>query len=279
MKEKITALLIVIITLILCLTFTSNGFENVNAAEVRKVEEIKIQDNTFIIERVEEFNDENLLNYTLEELKTLIDDYRKKQWEANEVVESAKKLGWPSNSEAIQSANVEWINAQRAIEVYTARYNELYEEAGLAKWEIKKAEYPAATQVWLFMKDLGWNDYVCAGIMGNLMAEVGGQTLNLQYTLCGKNYYGMCQWSRGYSEIWGAGLTEQCNFLRDTIQYEIDTFGKLYAKGFNFNSFLNMSDEKEAALAFAKTYERCNSKYYAIRQKNATKAYNYFVNN
>ena len=74
--------------------------------------------------------------------------------------------------------------------------------------------------------------------MGNLMAEVGGQTLNLQYTLCGKNYYGMCQWSRGYSEIWGAGLTAQCDFLRDTIQYEIDTFGKLYAKGFNFNSFL-----------------------------------------
>lgn len=277
MKAKITALIIVVITLLLTLSFTSNGLETVNA-EVREVREIKVEEN-LAVEKIEEFKDENLLSYDIEQLKFLIEEYRKKQWEANEVVESAKKLGWPSNSDPIRSANYEWLNAQRAIEVYTERYEVLYKEKGLERWEQKKAEFPSATQVWLYMKELGWNDYVCAGIMGNLMAEVGGQTLNLQYTLCGKNYYGMCQWSRGYSKIWGAGLTEQCDFLRDTIQYEIDTFGKLYAKGFNFNSFLNMSNEKEAALAFAKSYERCNSKYHAIRQKNATKAYDYFVNN
>lgn len=277
MKAKITALIIIVITLFLTLSFTSNGLETVNA-EVREVKEIKIEEN-LTVEKIEEFKDENLLSYDIEQLKFLIEDYRRKQWEANEVVESAKKLGWPSDSDPIRSANYEWLNAQRAIEVYTERYEVLYEEKGLERWGQKKAEFPSATQVWLYMKELGWNDYVCAGIMGNLMAEVGGQTLNLQYTLCGKNYYGMCQWSRGYSKIWGAGLTEQCDFLRDTIQYEIDTFGKLYAKGFNFNSFLNMSNEKEAALAFAKSYERCNSKHYAIRQKNATKAYDYFVNN
>jgi hypothetical protein len=277
MKAKITALIIIVIALFLTLSFTSNGLETVNA-EVREVKEIKVEEN-LTVEKIEEFKDENLLSYDIEQLKFLIEDYRRKQWEANEVVESAKKLGWPSNSDPIRSANYEWLNAQRAIEVYTERYEVLYKEKGLERWEQKKAEFPSATHVWLYMKELGWNDYVCAGIMGNLMAEVGGQTLNLQYTLCGKNYYGMCQWSRGYSKIWGAGLTEQCDFLRDTIQYEIDTFGKLYAKGFNFNSFLNMSNEKEAALAFAKSYERCNSKYYAIRQKNATKAYDYFVNN
>lgn len=127
------------------------------------------------------------------------------------------------------------------------------------------------------MKAQGWNDYVCAGIMGNLMAEVGGQTLDIRYTLSSSGYYGMCQWSRGYSQVWGAGLETQCDFLRDTIKYEFDTYGSKYQKGFNFNSFLNMTDAQQAALAFAKSYERCGSGSYRVRQKNALKAYNYFV--
>ena len=130
------------------------------------------------------------------------------------------------------------------------------------------------------MKDLGWNDYVCAGIMGNLMAEVGGQTLDIQYWLQGNGYYGMCQWNKAYrSGVWGADLTGQCDFLRDTIKYEIDTFGYAYKKGFNLNSFLALSNERDAALAFAKCYERCGSGTYTIRQNNAEKAYDYFVNN
>ena len=40
-------------------------------------------------------------------------------------------------------------------------------------------KYSQATQVWNGLKALGLNDYVCAGIMGNIMAEVGGQTLDI----------------------------------------------------------------------------------------------------
>ena len=158
MKAKITALIIVVITLLLTLSFTSNGLETVNA-EVREVKEIKIEEN-LTVEKIEEFKDENLLSYDIEQLKFLIEDYRRKQWEANEVVESAKKLGWPNDSDPIRSANYEWLNAQRAIEVYTERYEVLYKEKGLERWEQKKAEFPSATQVWLYMKELGWNDYV-----------------------------------------------------------------------------------------------------------------------
>ena len=129
------------------------------------------------------------------------------------------------------------------------------------------------------MKNLGWNDYVCAGIMGNLMAEVGGQTLDIQYWLKDNGYYGMCQWNKAYSNIWGADLETQCDYLKNTIKYEIDTFGYAYQKGFNFASFLNMSNERDAAKAFAKCYERCSSSTYNIRMNNAEKAYNYFVNN
>lgn len=142
-------------------------------------------------------------------------------------------------------------------------------------------EYPAAEYIWQYMKDLGWNDYVCAGVMGNLMAEVGGQTLNIQYNLysSGGGYYGMCQWSKKYhSGIYGINdLNTQCNYLRDTIKYEIDTFGYKYQTNFNLEAFLNLTDAQQAALAFAKTYERCASGSYAVRQRNAITAYNYFV--
>ena len=42
-------------------------------------------------------------------------------------------------------------------------------------------EYPAATVIWITLKEEGFSDEVIAGIIGNLMAEVGGQTLNLNY--------------------------------------------------------------------------------------------------
>ena len=43
-----------------------------------------------------------------------------------------------------------------------------------AKWRRRYEEYPEATEAWIAMKNLGWSDTVCAGIMGNLMAETGG---------------------------------------------------------------------------------------------------------
>lgn len=154
-----------------------------------------------------------------------------------------------------------------------------------AKWETRKTEYPVATKVWLYMKEeLGWNDYVCAGVMGNLMAETGGQTLNLQPNLWGhgpnRGYYGICQWSKKYyPSIADTSLDYQLDFLRDTVEYEFDTYGKLYQSGMKYEDFTNMTgDCRATALAFAKAYERCNSKYYSIRQDNAEKAYEYFTN-
>lgn len=281
MKKEIIALIIAIATVLGCCGFTSvasAGNAETVVEYVEKVVEVEV-DNSFRVKRINEFTDENLSTYTMAQLQILIEDARARQAVAHELAESARKLGWLEESEPIESAKAEWWNAQVAIEVYDARYQELYIEAEEAKWATKAAEYPAATQIWCYMKDLGWNDYVCAGIMGNLMAEVGGQTLDIQYWLYGSNYYGMCQWNKAYSNIWGADLETQCDYLRDTVKYEIDTFGYAYAKGFNLNSFLAMTNERDAAKAFAKCYERCASSTYNIRMNNAEKAYNYFVNN
>ena len=88
----------------------------------------------------------------------------------------------------------------------------------------------------------------------------------------------MCQWNTAYkNKVWGKDLNGQLDFLRDTIKYEIDTFGYSYKSNFNFNSFLNLENEKDVALAFAECYERCGSDSYNSRKTNATKALEYFT--
>lgn len=134
-------------------------------------------------------------------------------------------------------------------------------------------KYSQATEVWKGLKALGLNDYVCAGIMGNIMAEVGGQTLDIsrwpQYSQ--KTYYGICQWAGSRKQRllndFGTTLNDQIRFL------SVELF-EVIPKG---NSFYNMQDEKEAALYFAKYYERCGSGSYSVRQSNATKALQYFT--
>jgi outer membrane murein-binding lipoprotein Lpp len=130
--------------------------------------------------------------------------------------------------------------------------------------------YPNASKIWAFLKEQGYNDYVCAGIMGNIMAEVGGQTLNIEPYL-GNSYYGICQWGGGRKtrllNSFGSSLEAQLSFLAVELPEVIPTG----------SSFYSIQNEQQAALYFAQYYERCSSSTYSIRQQNATKAYNYFV--
>ena len=193
------------------------------------------------------------------------------------VYNSLIEMGYPEDHPAVVLAATEVENN----EADKTHYKKLIGEFRKArKWAQHAAEYPAATEIWLYMKNLGWSDAVCAGIMGNLMAEVGGQTLNINYGLYSSSgsYYGMCQWSnRYYGSIHGMGLRAQCNFLRDTIKKELDTYGYMYKSGMNFSKFLSISSPSEAALCFAKAYERCGSGSYNVRQRNAQVAYDYFT--
>ena len=146
---------------------------------------------------------------------------------------------------------------------------------------MKNPKAPASTMsgieqskyVWDYLIGKGLNIYVCAGIMGNIMAEVGGQTLDIsrwpQYS--NSTYYGICQWAGGRKtrllRDYGKTLEAQTKFLYDELLEVIPKDSKFYS----------LENEKEAALYFAKHYERCSSKYYSIRQSNATKALKHFV--
>lgn len=171
--------------------------------------------------------------------------------------------------EALKFANQELTKENQALQktnkdLATAKSTGTVKAAG---------NYDQATQVWNSLKALGLNDYVCAGIMGNIMAEVGGQTLDIsrwpQYSL--NTYYGICQWAGSRKQRllndFGTTLEDQIRFLSVELFEEIP-------KG---SSFYNMQDEKEAALYFAKYYERCGSGSYSVRQSNATKALEYFT--
>lgn len=207
------------------------------------------------------------------ELKSLIQEYQEIVNSAHDLAEATRALGYDENHPIIEFAKKEYETANEYLEIYQNRLNEIN-----SQWNDKLSTYPVATEIWLYMKDQGWNDAVCAGILGNMMAECGGHTLSLQPTVSNKYYYGICQWSKGYPNVWYSNLDSQCEFLINTIEYEFNTFGSSYKRGFNFNSFLNLNDEKEVAKAFAKCYERCGSSSLNQRQKNATIAYNYFIN-
>ena len=189
-------------------------------------------------------------------------------------------IGLNVNNPKVKQVVEEIAAAQERIGYYTAvgdvrRKEEIAAEEE-ARMEERRNEYASATYIWEFFKKQGYSDQAVAGILGNLMAEVGGQTLDIQYWLSNSTYYGMCQWNKGYFPgVVGADLEGQCNFLLQTIEETFNDWGHL--GGYNYSEFIAIQDEKAAALAFAKTYERCGSGSYSVRQSNATKAYNYFV--
>lgn len=146
----------------------------------------------------------------------------------------------------------------------------------LATWE--KEHYYAA-KTWEFLMRRGYGRAATSAIIGNMMIETAGGTLDLKPITYDptKKYYGLCQWSLKYNPgIKDLTFEQQLDYLDANIEKEFNTFGKCYKKGFTFDDFINMTDPDEAALAFAKVYERCASFSYSKRESAARIAYDYF---
>lgn len=151
--------------------------------------------------------------------------------------------------------------------------------ADFDKYSAWEAEYYYATKTFLFLRKNGYNEAVACGIIGNMMIETSGGSLALKPNIYSpsRDYYGLCQWSlKYYSEIRDCSFEDQLEYLLSNIAYEFNTFGKKYKTGFKYEDFLNITDPAEAALAFAKSYERCGSASHALRKEAAIKAYEYF---
>jgi hypothetical protein len=189
------------------------------------------------------------------------------------LIDFAIDLGYENTDDFLQVIYRDYQNYQSYIQYYEEKISELN--------KLKPEEpdqYPAATYIWNYMKAQGWSDYVCAGIIGNIMQETGGRTLNINYDFDGNGYYGICCWSKKYHpDVVGLDLEGQCTYLVETVEKIMNTYGRLYQKGYTFEDFLDAESIEEAANAFMVVYERPGYKKSPKRVQNGEKAYEYFV--
>lgn len=214
---------------------------------------------------------------TIEECEQAVDDLEHyMQWLMKELI--VEYIAADNFQEIHMIVLEEYDKAFLTVQLYEDRIQTLKTET---LWQKRLKEYPTATQIWLFFKEeLGWSDEVCAGVMGNLMAEAGGQTLKIKWDIWDKSggYYGICQWAIKYiPTIANQSLENQLLHIKNTVEKTMNNWGRKYAKGFNYEQFLALRDPKEVALAFAACYERCHTRHYNIRTINAMKAYEYYT--
>ena len=174
----------------------------------------------------------------------------------------------------IDSLEDNWQASVDNYKYFSEYYDLLLIEEEEAEWEQRYEEYPEATTIWLYLTvEMEYNEYVAAGILGNMMNEAGGNSLNINPSAQNPaGYYGICQWNSSmYGDVWYCNLVEQLDYLNNTIEYEYNCCGNM-----SYESFCNLTDEREAALSFARSYERCSSESYGRRQNNASTALSYF---
>lgn len=92
---------------------------------------------------------------------------------------------------------IEEMESSYSIEEEEVTTVEVIEEGPLVEIT-REVEFPTAEFIWSYLKELGFNDYICAGILGNMMVESGGLTLAIEENARTGNFYGICQWSKKY---------------------------------------------------------------------------------
>lgn len=188
----------------------------------------------------------------------------------NQIIENFAELGVSEERiEAWANSSLAYLETEK--EYYQQMYDIYYEEENVAFWTQKTEEHPTATYIWLFLKEQGFNDYVAAGILGNMMTEAGGQSLAINPSASNGSYYGICQWGPNFPGRY-VDLDGQLQLLMNTIENEFAWYGTM-----SYESFCNLDNERDAALVFARSYERCTSRSYNQRQNNASVALEYFV--
>lgn len=240
--------------------------------ETTEPEEIVIILDTVVVKRDEPT--------TYDEAETLLKNAIERLELINTIYEGLLTLGYAEDHPAVVMAKTDTENAQADVIYYQEQF-EIFEE--IQKWEVRTSEYPVATKVWLYMKnEFGWNDIVCAGIMGNMMAECGGcWTSDLDWSLNEPGGFGMIQWlgsrRKQLFSIYGKmpSIENQLNFMKDEL-YGTNGVSKQVSEK-QLNKIMNAETPEECAFAFASYFERCSEKHRAPRRGYARTAYEYFV--
>lgn len=241
------------------------------------VEETEPEEEVIILDVVEV---ERVEPTTLDEANTALEDAIFRRDTAKSVYEGLLLLGYVAEHPAVVLAQTDLENAEADVEYYT-EHQVILQEA--YEWEVRASEYPVATQVWLYMKnELGFSDTVCAGIMGNMMAECGGcWTSDLDWDVSSSSGYGMIQWLGGRKQqlfsIYGnqPSIEDQLNFMKDEL-YGTNGVTKQVTDS-QLDKIINAETPEDCAYAFACYYERCGEGHRWVRRDYARRAYEYFV--
>ena len=285
MVRKVLAIIAFCLLFTLCCTrLVMANDETTNSEDYIPSETIKIEKVEPQIEYVEvEVPVEltgNLLNYVetndSTKLRELMKECEERKNSAHVMAEGARACGYPEDHPIILLAIDEWKNADELYNIYKEKCNGLIKAEA---WE----EYPVATEAWLYMKnEFGWNDIVCAGIIGNLMAECGGcWTQDLDWAINTVHGMGVVQWIGGRQkqliEYYGdtPSIIDQLNFMRDEL-YGLNGVTKQVTDS-QLDKIMNAETPEDCAFAFATYYERCAEQHRYPRRGYARKAYEYFV--
>lgn len=251
MKDKLTYWVTIFCIFFLCITFIFLVIRDSNSQE-------EIPDEPVIEEIViDDTEPDYIQTNNLKELSNLISENQEKMDAAFYIIDLAKTLSYDSIA---SQASEDFIRYKNNVDHYTEVYFE-----NISVYNNLKEEFPVATYVWLRLQEEGYSNYVCAGIIGNMMTEVGGQTLKLVEECWSKSklYYGICQWRvKYYPDVAGVSLEEQVNYLLSNMEKIIRIYG-------DYDRFISSTDASEAALMFARWYERCGTGSYKSRQSNA----------
>ena len=239
--------------------------------------EIEPEEEIIILEVVEV---ERVEPATLEEANTALEDAIFRRDTTKSVYEGLLLLGYDTEHPAVVMAKTDFENAEADVEYYTEQQLIRQEEEN---WRVRAEEYPIATQAWLYMKnELGFSDIVCAGIMGNMMAECGGcWTSDLDWDVSSSSGYGMIQWLGGRKQqlfsIYGSNpsVENQLDFVKDEL-YGTNGVTKQVTDS-QLDKIMNAETSEDCAYAFACYYERCSEGHRWVRRDYARRAYEYFV--
>lgn len=217
---------------------------------------------------------------TYEEAMSLFEQAVTRQEAAQSAYHYLITLGYAEDHPAVVMVKSDIETTQADLVYYQEQYT-ILEEAH--KWEVRASEYPVATQVWLYMKnEFGWNDTVCAGIMGNMMAECGGcWTSDLDWDVRSSSGFGMIQWLGGRRNqlfsIYGQNpsIEDQLNFMKNEL-YGTNGVSKQVSDS-QLDKIMNADSPEDCAYAFACYYERCGEGHRSVRRGYARRAYEYFV--
>ena len=294
MKQKIFGIIMAVVMLVSALTLIvfASGPANGNASPVATFSEDYIPSETtfpvdteptepevvvivldpVVVERVEPT--------TYDEANASLEKAIARQELTNTVYQGLITLGYADDHPAVVMAKTDIENADADVAYYQEQF-EIWEEKH--KWEVRASEYPVATQVWLYMKnELGYNDIVCAGIMGNMMAECGGcWTSDLDWDVSSSSGFGMIQWLGGRKSqlfsIYGntPSVEDQLNFMHDELHGTDGVTWQVTQS--QLDKIMGAETPEECAYAFACYFERCGEGHRAPRRGYARRAYEYFV--